>query len=63
VANGWHPNQDLETQVAVLATEVKNLKEELNDLHRALRGVQVGLWAFVVSLVTVAATLLAGHVH
>jgi hypothetical protein len=53
----------LETKVAVLATEFRNLRADLLEVKRTLRSIQVGLWGLMISLIAVAGTLLSGHIH
>jgi hypothetical protein len=53
----------LQVKVAVLATEFRNLRSDLNDMKRTLRSIQVALWSLIIALLAVAGTLLAGHVH
>lgn len=51
-----HP---LQTQVAVLANELRNQSNRTAAVERALRSVQVALWGLVVMLLGVGVTLLA----
>lgn len=51
-----HP---LNTQVAVLANELRNQSNRTAAVERALRSVQVALWGLIVMLLGVGVTLLA----
>jgi hypothetical protein len=53
----------LDSKVAVLANEMRNLSNRVDGVERRFRSMQVSIWALVVAFLSVAATLLAGHVH
>lgn len=50
-------------QTAVLANEVRNQSNRLSAVERKMTSLQVGVWGLVVALFTIAATLIAPHVH
>lgn len=51
-----HP---LNTQVAVLANELRNQANRTSAVERALRAVQVALWGLIIMLLGVGVTLVA----
>ena len=53
----------LPIQVAVLANEMRNQSRRVGGVERAVRSVQVALWALVVALITTSITLLAAYHH
>jgi hypothetical protein len=50
-------------QTAVLANEVRNQANRLSAVERKMTSLQVGVWGLVVALLTIAATLIAPHLH
>lgn len=50
-------------QTAVLANEVRNQANRLSAVERKITSLQVGVWGLVISLFTIAATLIAPHLH
>lgn len=54
-------DQRLPVQVAVLANELRNQARRVGGVERAVRSVQVALWALVIALVSASITILATY--